>query len=155
MDDSLHWIELIPSILVLELILDHMEDVATCYVSCCILLAYDSILAAAKVIALQEAPQAQRLLVFTEASCGISRVFDWHGMTDVHLRETDYNIASCCTVPSITNHGSAQTGATHPEGVYTQCQQALRECLLTLRHLNNSMHCTCNGQCQDCYRIQV
>lgn len=54
MDDSpLHRIELVSSIQVLKRILDYMEDVATRYISCCIFLAYNGILAAAKVVALQ------------------------------------------------------------------------------------------------------
>lgn len=54
--DFLHRVELVSPILVLKLVLDHMKNVATCYISCCILLAYDGILAAAKVVALQESP---------------------------------------------------------------------------------------------------
>ena len=49
----LHWIKFVAPILVLKLVLDHMKDVTTRYVSCCILLTDNGILAAAKIVALQ------------------------------------------------------------------------------------------------------
>ena len=73
-DGSLHRIELISPILVLKLVLDHVENVATCYISCCILLAYDGILAAAEVIALQKPPHVQCLL--DDVDRGISGVLN-------------------------------------------------------------------------------
>lgn len=48
----LHGVKLVAAILILELVLDHMKDVPTCCVGGGILLAYDSILTTAKVVAL-------------------------------------------------------------------------------------------------------
>lgn len=48
----LHGVKLVAAILVLKLVLDHMKDVPTCCVGGGILLAYDSILTTAKVVAL-------------------------------------------------------------------------------------------------------
>lgn len=44
----------------------------------------------------------------------------------------------------MSKQNSKQAGAMHPEGVYRQYLQALRECLLTLRHL--TVHHTSRGQ---------
>lgn len=55
-NQNLHGVELVASILILKLVLDHMEHVGTRYIGCCILLTYDCILAAAKIVALQTRP---------------------------------------------------------------------------------------------------
>lgn len=71
--EFLHWVELIASILVLKLVLDHMEHVATCYVGCGILLTYNCILAAAKVVALQTMPHSSCLFAGKTLSLALSR----------------------------------------------------------------------------------
>lgn len=52
MEAELHWVEFVASILVLEWVIDHMKYVSTCCVVGGVLLAYDGVLAATKIIPL-------------------------------------------------------------------------------------------------------
>lgn len=49
---ELHWVEFVASILVLEWVVDHMKYVSTCCVVGGVLLAYDGVLTAAKIVPL-------------------------------------------------------------------------------------------------------
>ena len=63
MPHLLHGIKFVAPVLILKLILDHVENVATGYVGSGILLADDSILTAAKVVALHTQPHSVSCLL--------------------------------------------------------------------------------------------